>query len=44
MISEFNGVNLPKPGIQIVLHDRCKPSSLGFVVKMTDAKILLLPG
>lgn len=32
--------SLPKPGIQVVFHNRCKSCSLGFVVKMTDAKML----
>ena len=40
MIFEFSGVNLPEPGIQIVLRNRCKPRLFGFVVKMTDPKIL----
>ena len=31
---------LSKPGIQIVLHDGCKSCSLGFVMKVTDPKIL----
>ena len=32
---------LPKPGIQVVFRDRCKPCPLGFVMEMTDPKILL---
>jgi hypothetical protein len=36
--------SLPKPDIQVVFRDRCKSRPLGFVIKMTDPKILFLPG